>query len=659
MKSWICKYLISTLFVLTVTTSFPQGYIMLAGGGSESAGGWSDAPYKWVVDHAKNKRIAVITYDNSATSWIPNYFISLGANNAKNFIISDRTNADMQSVYDSLITYNGVFIKGGDQSKYYSYYKNTKTQEALQYIYNNGGVLSGTSAGTAILSPIIYTAEMISIDPAAALQNAYLPQITLADDFLNTLTQRYIYDTHVIERGRFGRLSPFMAAWYKRTTEIATGIGVDDHTALCIDTSGIAKVFGTGATGFYHNLNTTAPYDTAITMLRAKDMKFSQLTHGCEINLNTVEISGLNAFIQPPVAEENERVTVLLSGTDYPSDEALDYFVNLTGSKDDTIVIVTGDDQSRANEVKLNMQAKGATHVQIIQALSSNQFDESTHAYINTANKFLFISNDYNDFMSFINGTGNGLLLSQKLKQPSLISFFAGDNARFAGKTVVDKYKGSGFTSYHGTLEFLPGLGLLRTTAIMPNTFLNPDIYENTVSGLPYAMMSDSLSYGLFLTGNTFAAYSYTTGNKSYFINLSGSYPLIVLQNEGTDAAFANQGPYPVSRNIAGFASIKLKFLSLNDTVTVGRHVPMSINIHEQLEMKLYPNPAKDLFHIVGNGSEYSIQITDINGRLISTKQFVNNTEINMGHCPEGLYQVRVLDLKTNIFYSTKLCLIK
>ncbi|MFZ4707034.1 MAG: T9SS type A sorting domain-containing protein, partial [Bacteroidales bacterium] len=559
----------------------------------------------------------------------------------------------------SLITYNGVFIKGGDQSKYYSYYKNTKTQEALQYIYNNGGALSGTSAGTALLSPIIYTAEMVSLDPAAALQNAYIPQITLADDFLNTLSERYIYDSHFIERGRFGRLSPFMAAWYKRTAEIATGIGIDDHTALCIDTSGIAKVYGTGAIGVYHNLNSTLPYDTMVPMLRAKDMKFSQLTHGCEINLKTGEIIGLNAFIQSPVAEENERVTVLLSGTDYPSDEAFNYFVNQAGSKDDTIVIVTGNDQSRANEVKLNMQKKGASHVQIIQALSSNQFDESTQAYINTANKLLFISNDYNDFMSFINGTGNGLLLSQKLKQPLMVSFFAGDNARFAGKTVVDKYSGSGFTSYHGTLEFLPGLGLLSTTAIMPNTFLNTDIYENTVSGLPYAMMSDSLSYGLYLTGNTFAAYTYSTGNKSYFINLSGSYPLIVLQNEGSDAAFANQGPYPVSRNIAGFAAMKLKFLGINDTVTVGWHVPMSINNPEKLKMKLFPNPAKDQFHILGNGGEYSIQITDTGGRIISTKQFVNNTDINLGHCPEGLYLVRVLDLKTNIFYSTKLCLIK
>ena len=655
----ISKYLLIIVFALCKTYTFSQGFIMLAGGAGESSGGWSDTPYKWVVDHANNKRIAVITYDEAATNWIPDYFVSLGAVSAKNFIIPDRTSADKQSVYDSLITYDAIFIKGGDQSKYYSYYKNTKTQDALQYIYNKGGVLSGTSAGTAILSPIIYTAAVVSIEPVATLQNAYLPQITLADDFLNTLSKRYIYDTHFIERGRFGRLSSFMAAWYKRTTEIATGIGVDDHTALCIDTSGIATVFGTGAVGFYHNLNPVLPYDTTVTMLKANDMKFSQATHGCTVDLNTGVINGLNAFIQPPVAEENERVTLLLSGTDYPSDDAYDYFVNQAGSKDDTIVIVTGSDQVRALDAKLKLKGKGASQVHIIQALEANQNDSFTRTSINNARKFFLINNTYAAFFDFINGTDNGSLLAGRLKQTAMISFFAGDNARFAGKTVVDKYSGSGFSSYHGELEFLPGLGLLKTTAIMPNTFLNSDIYENAVSGLPYAMVLNSLRFGLYLTGNTFAAYSYTGVNTSYFKNISGSFPVIALENTGTSAGFANQGPYPKSRNIAGFESMKLKFLGINDTVTVGRHVPLSVNNPEKLKMKLYPNPAKGLFHIQGCGSEYSMHITDVSGRLISTKQFVNNTDINLGHCPEGIYHISIHDLKNNTCFSTKVCLIK
>ncbi len=660
MKNHFFKYFFGVI-VITISGlgSFAQGFIMLAGGAAESAGGWSDAPYSWVVQHAHNKRIAVVSYDASATEWIPNYFRSFGAITAKNFIIPNRTSAQQQSLYDSLITYDGVFIKGGDQGKYYTYYQGTKTQEALQYIYNHGGVLSGTSAGTAILSPIVYTAVVTSVDPAAALQNAYSPQITLENDFLETLPGKYIYDTHFAERGRFGRLSSFLASWYKKTREIAMGIGVDDHTALCIDSLGNATVYGTGAVGFYYNKNAIHPYDTTVSMLRSNNMEFTQLIHGCTINLNTGVIGGLNDLIQPKVIEENARLSLYFSGTDYPSDDAYTHFVNLTGAKSDAIVIVTGTDATRANDAKSVLQAKGATDVYIIQAIPAYQNDVTVHESIDKAKKFFVIANDYTTFMNFINGPGNGSFLNIRLRQTGMISFFAGDNARFAGKTVIDKYTGYGYTSYHGTLEFLPGLGLLKTTAIMPNAFISTDTYENTVTGLPYAMISDSLKYGIYITANTYAAYGITNDRKSYFKNISGSSPLIFLQNDGTVSGLASQGPYPASRNIAGFGSMSLKFLGVTDTITVGRNVTVSVNNYDRLKMNIYPNPAKDLFHIQGSGSNYSVEVADMSGRIISSKMFADNTEVSLSLCTEGLYLVNIRDLKSNRFCTSKLCVIR
>lgn len=659
MRPFLYKNLLLILLIFSGINSSAQGFLMLAGGGGESAGGWSDAPYRWVVEHAQNKRIAVVSYDAAATDWIPNYFKSFGAKAAKNILIASRTTADLQSIYDTLITYDGVFIKGGDQAKYYAYYKGTKTQAALQYIFNKGGVLSGTSAGTAILSPIVYTAEIASVDPAYALQNAYTPQITLEDDFLSTLPKKYIFDTHFAERGRFGRLSSFMASWYKKTKKIAAGIGVDDHTALCIDSLGEAIVYGTGSVGFYHNLDLTHPYDTTVSMLKAKNMKFTQLIHGCSIDLNTGETGGLVNFIQPLVMEEKARLTILFSGTDYPSDEAYTYFVNQTGSKKDAIIIVTGTDLTRANDAKSKLLAKGASDVYIIQALAANQNDIAIQESLNKAEKFFVISNDFTSFMTFINGVGNGSLLNERLKQPGTISFFAGDNARFAGKTVIDKYTGSGFTSYHGTLEFKPGLGLLKSTAIMPNAFISTDTYENTVTGLPYAMISDSFQFGLYITANTFAEYGFTPDNKSYFKNIAGSSPLIFLQNNGTLVGFASQGPYSASRNIAGFESMNLKFLGVADSIIVGTNVPVSVDKPAGLKMNIYPNPAKNSFHIQGSGSYYSVQIIDITGRIITSRKFFNKTDVTLLSCSEGLYVVNICDLQSNSRFSTKLCVIK
>ena len=659
MKISIIKYLILGISICLNISTFAQGYLMLAGGGGESAGGWSDAPYGWVVEHAQNKRIAVITYDAAPTNWIPDYFKSFGAKYAKNFIIASKTSADNQVLYDSLITYDGVFIKGGDQAKYYEYYKGTKTQAALQYIYDHGGVLSGTSAGTAILSPIVYTAQIASVDPATALANAYSSQITLANDFLTTLPKKYIFDTHFNERGRFGRLPSFMASWYKKTSENAIGVGIGDHTALCIDLTGKAAVFGTGAVNFFYHTNPSDPYDVTTAMLRTKSMKFNQLLHGCTIDLNTDITDGLTDLIQPPIVEENARLSIFFSGTDYPSDEAYNHFVNQAGVKEDAILIVTGNDLTRANDAKSKLLSNGATEVYIIQAIATNQNDAATQENINKAKKIFVLANDYQTFMNFIKGGGNGTLLNAKFKKSEMISFFAGDNARFAGKTVVVGYALLDYPSYHGLLQFQPGLGLLKTTDIMPNTFINADTYENTVSGLPLAMVLDTVEYGLYLTGNTFAAYNYTPDGKSYFKNMAGNYPLIVLGNNGTLTGFANQGPYPISRNIAGFKNMNLKYLGISDTITVGHDVPLSFYSPQSLKMNIYPNPAKDIIHIQGFGSNYSIQISDIAGRIISNKQFVNNTDISLENYHQGTYLVSILDLKTMARFSTKLCVIK
>ena len=644
---FICIMLIKkrTVLLLILILSFAkvhsQGYIMIAGGGSEVAGGWSDAPYRWVVSHSGNKRIAVITYDPAATQWIPDYFKSLGASAARNFIIPNRSSADNQIVYDSLITYGGVFIKGGDQAKYYEYYKGTKTLLALQYIFDHGGVISGTSAGSAIISPVVYTAQVTSVDPAAALMYAFSAQITLATDFLQTWSERYIYDTHFIERGRFGRLPSFMATWYKQKKELAVGIGVDDHTALCIDKNQDAFVYGTGAVSLIRNRNIALPYDVNMEMMRAGEMEITQLLHGCTVNLKTGSLSGLPRIGDPPVLSENGENTLLFSGTDYPVDDALNYFVNNTGNKNDVITIVTGSSVTRASDVKSKLIEKGAGEVMIAQAVTGKENDAVTRNAIERATKFLFIANDYDPFFIFMKSQGNGRLLDGKIRQKGMISFFAGDNARFAGKTVIHKYTGYGTSSYNGTMEFLPGLALLKSMAIMPNAFINSSTYENTVSGLPFAMVKDTLAGGIYITGNTLAAYSQTAG-KYRITAVSGSFPLIFLRNKSHYTGFANQGPNALSRNIAGFDRMELKFLGNSDFTEVGDVVSANRITDKYPSILIYPSPAGKYLKIEGIPGHYNARIFDLSGRLVAERNCEGNSVVSMEGLKAGLFWVEV-----------------
>jgi len=641
-------------FMFTAKELFSQGSVMIAGGGGEAAGGWSDAPYRWVVDHTVNKRIAVLTYDTGASNWIPDYFRSLGAKYARNFIISSRSAADAQAVYDSLVTYDGVFIKGGDQAKYYEYYKGTKTLAALQKIFDNGGVNSGTSAGAAIISPVAYTAEVASVDAATALMYAYSSQITLSGDFLRTWPERYIYDTHFIERGRFGRLPSFMASWYKLKNEPATGIGVDDHTALCMEKSGDALVFGTGAVTIIRNKAVISPYDPDSEVMRAANMEITQLLHGCRINLKTGLISGFARNVRPPSGGETGYFTLYFSGTDYPVEEALSYFVKNAGSPADHITLVTGSQLSRATDIRTVLLARGAGEVNIVQAIPGKENDPTMKSAIEKARKFLFISNSYEVLMPFMKSAGNGTLLSNRLKEDGMISFFAGDNGRFAGKTVINKYTGFGTSSYNGTMEFLPGLGLLKTSALMPNAFISSNTYENTVSGLPYAMVRDTLAFGFYITGTTFAEYK-KAGTSYRIKNISGSFPLIFLVNKSSNSGFANQGPGALSRNIAGFDQMELKFLGVSDSAEVGRPVVSINERRNQTDFIVYPSPASDRIYIDGPVTGGYFAIFDSTGKRVKSGVFNGKAEIPVTDVSPGLLLVTVWAEKPAVRFVCKI----
>lgn len=628
---------------------------MLAGGGAESAGGWSDIPYAWLVNQSGNKKVAIISV-NDETDWLPNYFKSFGAKWARNFKIDNRSVADSQWLYDSLITYKAIFLKGGDQSKYYEYYKGTKTQQAIQQVFNSGGVLAGTSAGAMILSPIVYTAQVASIDPSTALMNAYSSQITLANDFLNTLNGKFIFDTHVAERGRLGRLPAFMASWYKQTGQIPVGIGIDDHTAICITPSGIASVYGTGAVGIYRVSAGTNPFDTHVAMLKSTDISLTQLIHGTTINLNTFEVNGYSNMVSPLDKELNTPLTVFFSGTDYPSDDACSYFVNQAGVNTDPILIVTGSDQTRANSIKSSLISKGATKVDIIQGLYANSNNSQHQVLINYAKKFVLVANDRVDFFNYLNASGNGQLLVSRLKAPGSISFFVGDNARYAGGTVVNNYT-SADASYYGELQFSNGIGILPNTCIIPNAFINSQYYENTVTGVTYSMLRDKLKNGLLITGSTFACYSYNSEHKSYFKNILGSYPLVYFSNDDTNGAFANQGPYSQSRCIAGFEKVRLRFLGTSDTVEVGKNVQTSVNDipTEATNINVYPNPTTDLVYFDGNIQGYKLELIDLSGKKVLETLIQEPAKILLSQYPDGIYLLRLSKANSKSAVSIKL----
>lgn len=212
---------------------------------------------------------------------------------------------------------DAVFLQGGDQNKHIRSLLNddgseSKLLKAIQYVYNRGGIVAGTSAGMAAMgeyaygygTPIVAIGEnttehydVIDIPtsgdlfPAIDNNNLTVPGIGLVPESVLT-------DTHFDARGRLGRLVVAM-----RDTAKTIGIGADEGTGLAIR-SNIGKVIG------HHGItivdSSEAKFsETSDTNFSVMNLKIHYLTEGDAFDFNTRTVIP---------AQNKEKITFMKGG---------------------------------------------------------------------------------------------------------------------------------------------------------------------------------------------------------------------------------------------------------------------------------------------------------------------------------------------------------
>ncbi|MFP4470105.1 MAG: T9SS type A sorting domain-containing protein, partial [Bacteroidales bacterium] len=627
-------WIFSTVWLAAQTL---PGSLLLVGGGSEDYGDWSDEPYQWAVDQSANKRVAVITYDHNPTQWIPNYFEHLGAIQAKNFSISSQAVANQQSTYDSLITYDMIFFKGGDQAEYYDLYKNTLTEQAVEDVFNSGGVIGGTSAGEMILSEILFTAQNGTVYPEEAIEDPNNYYMTLADDFLN-LMPGMVFDSHVVERARFARLIGFMGHWKLNHGEDITGIGVDDKTAFCIGKDMKGTAYGTGAVNIYRPAENNT-YAQGGTKLLASHLLTHQLLHNCSIDLNTFEAEGFETFIQPKFQGENYGGYIIMSGSDNLNDN-LDMIARFAEAGNrDSVLIVTGNNTALAQGIQFQLEENNS-RAEIMQAIAANGSSAYYAGKAERLTKIVFAGNDYEDLMEFLVATEVGALLHEKLQAGEKTTAFVGGDSRFAGGTVLINYDQE-YASYDGLLEFGPGIALLQSMIIMPGTFESSKIRENAAAGVPYGMLLDSLNYGIWLHGASYAEYK-TNDDMETTLTAFGQYPMIFMENEGTPGGFSRQSAVNSGepRDVAGFELFHTALMDESMTKVLGfaSHISPLASSHQ---IKISPNPATEFVEVsIEDDAPYQLSVVNASGNEMIRTNLMKAARIDISSWPSGLYAV-------------------
>lgn len=255
-----------------------QGYNLLVGGGSHdddcdlADGDWSDLVFGWFVDRADasgpnggNGKVLIVDYATYAdcTTSSPGsfvgecaYFECLGAVQADHLCVTKNggrgcVKANDQATYDTILQYDALWFRGGDQSQYTSNWTDTLTDEtAIHDVWAQGGALGGTSAGAMMQSEVVSTGDAPSWE---ATGDPYKNTLAFETGFLagsRAVLPDTVVDSHFIGRARLGRLSVFVGRFFQDEGRSLLGIGVDTETGLAVGPDGVGEVLGEGSVTF-------------------------------------------------------------------------------------------------------------------------------------------------------------------------------------------------------------------------------------------------------------------------------------------------------------------------------------------------------------------------------------------------------------------------
>lgn len=231
---FIFFYLVSSILLADKP---PQGYLVIIGGGDRP-----ESIMKKIIELAGHKpSVLIIPHASSEPietgERLKKEFRELGVEDIHVFM-GDQQKANDEAYLRQLVNSNIVFFSGGDQNRLTKNLLNTKLLAMIKLIYQKGGVISGTSAGAAVMSQIMITgdeAKNKDKDNPFCLIEAGNVVTAEGFGFLNQV----IIDQHFIKRKRLNRLISLVL---ENPTKL--GIGIDESTAIIVYPQQIFEVIG-------------------------------------------------------------------------------------------------------------------------------------------------------------------------------------------------------------------------------------------------------------------------------------------------------------------------------------------------------------------------------------------------------------------------------
>lgn len=209
-------------------------------------------------------------------------FKELGA--SADYLLFTRETADDELNLKKMDWANAVFFLGGDQSDLARDMLGTKLLDKVFDIYNNGGVVGGSSAGAAIMSEVMITGnELVNKDSSVSF-------VTIEKGNVETKTgfgflKNAIVDQHFLKRKRHNRT---IASLIEHPNLF--GIAIDESTGIIVYPDEIFEVIGSNQVLVYDPTNGKNIREDKKGNLGISDMKLHVLISGDKFDMKTREV---------------------------------------------------------------------------------------------------------------------------------------------------------------------------------------------------------------------------------------------------------------------------------------------------------------------------------------------------------------------------------
>lgn len=212
-----------------------EGNLVIVGGGARP-----ESIMNKIVELSPDSSILIIPMASSIPDTVGweqrDQFYGYGAKQVDVLMMDENDKTD-PAIADQIRNAKGIWFSGGDQNRLMEYLGDGILIDAVHEAYKKGAVISGTSAGAAVMSRVMITGDEVDPDENRAFASIRKDNIVTSPGI--GLLTNVIIDQHFIRRSRMNRL---ISALLDHPEQFAAGI--DEATALWVLPGGRFEVIG-------------------------------------------------------------------------------------------------------------------------------------------------------------------------------------------------------------------------------------------------------------------------------------------------------------------------------------------------------------------------------------------------------------------------------